>query len=193
MRKIHLLFAFMFICASLNAQFKLTHTGFVDSQNLGKNYVVINFDSLSQKKLYTEVLKFITTSFKSPKDVINEVENEMITIRGIQPKKIGAGMRVGKSYMYVYDLDYNITINFKNGKIKIDAPSFECYGLNDGKKISLVLQGGNSGLGGEFKKALFDKKGDPKEGKIISQLENFFNAFILMLEEYINNTSNQDW
>ena len=183
----------MFVCVNLNAQLKLTCNGFVDDKNKEKNYVVVTFDSLSQKKLYTEVLKFITTSFKSPKDVLNEVENEMITIRGVQLKKIGIGMRVGKAYTFVYDIDYNITISFKDGRIKIDAPSFECYGFSNGRKNSLVLQGGNSGLGGEFKKALFDKKGNPKEEKAIAQIEDFFNAFISMLTDYIRNSSKQDW
>lgn len=66
------------------AQFKLTVNGFVDKSDESKNFVVKEFNGQTQERLYTEVLKFINTHYKSPQDVINEVKPEMVTISGFQ-------------------------------------------------------------------------------------------------------------
>ena len=91
MKKVLFMLAAWLIYLSANAQFKLTINGFVDENDIEKDYVVYNFEGETQESLYTKVLKFINTSYKSPKDVINEVKPEMITISGFQESCISIG------------------------------------------------------------------------------------------------------
>lgn len=192
MKKILLSLLICLFCTIANAQFKLSINGFVDSNDVSKDYIVYEIKEKNQERLYTDVLKFINTSFKSPKDVINEVQAEMITISGFQPEKIGIGKIMGM-YAGVYDLRYNITIRFKDGKIRIDAPTFECTSFSSGKTSRLVLQGSNGGFGSEVKTGLFKKNGKPAREEAIEALELFFNNFCAIMLESINNTSTEEW
>lgn len=183
---------------SAKAQFKLTVNGFVDSTDNEKDFVVYTFDGESQEKLYTEVLKFINTTYKSPKDVINEVKPEMITISGFQESCISIGkvknvLGQKMSMTGGYDLKYNISLRFKDGKIRVDAPSFECTGKSGTKTSRLVLQGSNGGFGTEVVTGLFKKSGEPSRENAIKMLEDFFNGFCISMEKSIKDKSNDEW
>ena len=198
MKKVLFMLAAWLIYLSANAQFKLTINGFVDENDIEKDYVVYNFEGETQESLYTKVLKFINTSYKSPKDVINEVKPEMITISGFQESCISIGKVkkvLGQSMSMTGgdDLQYNISIRFKDGKIRIDAPSFECTGKSGTKTSRLVLQGSNGGFGTEVRTGLFKKSGEPSRENAIKMLEDFFNEFCKAIETSIKDDSNNEW
>lgn len=198
MKKVLFIFLVGLISLSVNAQFKLTINGFVDEKNEKKNYIVYDFDGETQESLYIKVLKFINTSYKSPKDVINEVKPEMITISGFQESCISIGkvkkvLGQNMSATGGYDLQYNISMQFKDGKIRVDAPSFECTGKSGNKLSRLVLQGSNGGLGTEVITGLFKKSGEPSRVNAIKMLEDFFNDFCNKMESSIKDKSKDEW
>lgn len=181
-----------------NAQFKLTINGFVSEEDNSKDYLVYTFEGVSQEDLYVKVLSFVHKKFKNPDIVLNEIKNEMITITGMQegcisvdkPKKI-----LGNQYSFSggYDLEYSIPIQFKEGKIKVDAPNFECKGKSGGKNAYLVLSGSNGGFGTEVRTGLFKKNGEPSRENAIKMLEDYFNGFCEELVVFIKETSNEEW
>lgn len=181
-----------------NAQFKLTINGFVSEKDSSKDYLIYTFEGMSQENLYVKVLSFVHKKFKNPDVVLNEIKNEMITITGAQescisvdkPKKI-----LGSKYSFSggYDLEYSIPIQFKEGRIKIDAPSFECKGKSGGKNAYLVLSGSNGGFGTEVRTGLFKKNGEPSRENAITMLEDYFNVFCEELVTFIKEDSKEDW
>ena len=201
MKKLIVLTSF-FLCLSMQSygQLKLTINGFVDNNNESNDYVVANFENISQDRLYADVLKFINKSYKSPKDVINEVKPEMITISGFQPScisltKVKSFLGKKTSLTGGFDMQYNISVQIKDGKIRMDAPTFECTQNNSGRITRLVMTGSNGGLGTEVRTALFKKDGKPSRENAISMIEDFFNTFFNEMVKYINdsNSAKSDW
>src|SRR5690606_30506187 len=68
--------------------FELTPDGFVNSTDHSSLYVVVDMAGKDQESLYKDALLAISSFFRSPKDVISTVENEMITVNGYQSKAI---------------------------------------------------------------------------------------------------------
>lgn len=92
-----------------------------------------------------------------------------------------------------FDMQYNITIQVKEGKIRIDAPYFECKQDNKGRITRLVMTGSNGGLGTEVRTALFKKDGTPSREYAIGMLEDFFNGFCNKLYQYLESSNNSEW
>lgn len=186
MKKI-ILFALMVLPVMANAQFSLTINGFVSSQDNSKNYVVFDYDSISKEKLYTNVLKFITANYKSAKDVVSKVDNEIITINALQPKQI-------KAKTLKYDISYTLVVNFKDNKIKIDSPTFECTSYAFNKPYRLTMSGSNGGFGSEITVGLFKKNGEPSQKDTIGEIESFINSLCNEIKLAASGGSNnEEW
>ncbi|MEE3726187.1 hypothetical protein V2H21_12620 [Riemerella anatipestifer] len=171
MRKI-LLFACLslFSGVALGQKFQLTSTGFVNADEPSKDYVVVEFPNQNQETIYKKVLVMLNKKYKSAKNVISSVEPETITINAISAKKI---RRTG---MHSFDNHYNITLSFRDGKVKVDAPKFELTTYDYGKKQEMYLQGGFSLDGSSF--GIFKKDGTIKIDKAVEDLNSFANEFI---------------
>lgn len=193
-----LLFLLVMVATTVNAQFKLTINGFVSEEDNSKDYVVYTFDGVSQEQLYVKVLSFVHKKFKNPDVVLNEIKNEMVTITGSQEKCISVDKPkkiLGSKYSFSggYDLEYSIPIQFKEGRIKVDAPNFECKGKSGEKNAYLVLSGSNGGFGAEVRTGLFKKNGEPSRENAIKMLEDYFNGFCGELVAFIKEASNEEW
>ena len=88
------------------------------------NYAVVQAPGYSQSELYKKMLVGISKLFKNPDAVITKVDNEMLTINGVETYCV----REGK---YDYSYKYNIQIFFKDNKIRIDAPTITGWKLED--------------------------------------------------------------
>jgi hypothetical protein len=187
MKKIILFATLVLLSTMVNAQFSLTINGFVNSQDNSKDYVVFDYENINKEVLYINVLKFITTNYKSAKDVISKVENEVITINAIQSK-------IATCKTLKYDASYTVSISFKDSKIKIDAPFFECSSFAFGKPYRLTMSGSNGGLGSEVTVGLFKKNGEPGQKNTIIEIESFFNGLCNDIEEAaIGKSESEDW
>jgi len=170
-----------FVTSISYSQWILTPDGLASAEDSVKNYVVYEYDGINQVDLYKSVLFFIHENYRSPKDVLSEIPPETITFRGFQPESIGVPRRnktdrkiLGR-YQFAYDLSYNITIQFKENRIRINKPFFECTTTSGGKKVTLPLSG--------KKKSFFitpvcvfsSKDGSVVEPDIKTQIETVFN------------------
>lgn len=89
-----------------------------------KNYIVYEVKGYSQKALYNKVLLGISKLFKNPEKVISKFENEFITINGYN------GDCVKYSTLW-FSYTYSIKIQFRDGKIRVDAPIITGSGSGD--------------------------------------------------------------
>jgi len=106
--------------------FKLTADGFVSEDNT--DFTVIEVPNVKQMDLYKNVLNAINTLSSNPQKEPHVLEGETITLTGydekVLPVRHGTGA-FGKSN-YKYDLSYSLSFLFKDGKIRINSPVFEC-------------------------------------------------------------------
>ena len=88
----------------------------IDSIN---NYYVANFSGKTAYELYTDVLARISTIYSYPDKVTNKVEGRSIIINANVLKIDAAAVGVWTEF----NLTYRIEILFKDGKIRINAPT----------------------------------------------------------------------
>lgn len=171
---------------SLGAQeyFELTPTGFVSATDQKKSFVVLEVPELKQEDIYNRTLHYLHKIYKSPKDVISSVESTVITINGIQPK----GIRRNK--MHVFDMNYTISIDFKDGKIKMDSPSFKLTAYVT-QPQELLLVSGNSLDGSTL--GIYSPQLKLKSKLAKSDLETFFNTFLSSLRDSLVQAKTDDW
>ena len=172
--------------------FTLTSNGFVDNKNEDKDYVVVEMDG-TQADLYNKAKMYLLSIYRSPKDVLSEAEPDMITINGIEKdavQKKALGMAAVS-----YDMNYTLSIRFKDGKIRIDAPSFTLEDYKNGNKpIKMVLCGkSNGGFGSEVINCIYDTKGKLKAEYAKEALEKYFDSYISNFITGIKNKNTEDW
>lgn len=163
------------ILPSQNQKFVLTPEGFKNTNNLSINYLIIDNPELTKQELYNFTLENIKNTHPSI-NWIKPIKKEIIIIKGFDSEKIK------RNFIHFFDIDYTVSFQFMDGKIKIEAPLFE---LNGGsthpQKLHLVytkFSFDGSDLG------IYGKKNKLKSKKAKSDLENYFNDFISL---YINN------
>ncbi len=120
--------------ASLAQYFTLTPNGFVSEDN--SDYIVVDFPGIRKDELYTNVLNALNTIYLNPKESLSVVEGESITINAYESKIIPSRVQVTlfSSKIFQHDLSYTLSILFKDEKIRINSPSFQCrrwYESND--------------------------------------------------------------
>tara|TARA_R110002033_G_scaffold19214_1_gene49631 strand:+ start:656 stop:1204 length:549 start_codon:yes stop_codon:yes gene_type:complete len=180
----NLVFAVLLITAtSLSAQtFELTPTGFKAAEN---EYLVVDVSNKTAAELFLITKLYLTKTYKSSKDVMSLVDNKMITLNGYQPKS------VRRTSMHRFDMSYNITIQFKDGKVRFDAPTFNLTAYNKHPQTlhlywpKFSLDGSNLGI--------YGKKNKLKSKKAKQDLEDFFNGMIKQLTTDYKNESKDDW
>ncbi len=182
MKKISLLMALVMSAFVFAQKFQLTPSGFVNAEDPSKNYVVVEFEGKTQSELYKQVLVMLNKKYKSAKDVISSVEPETITLNAVAIKPI---RRTGA---HSFTNKYNITLSFRDGKIKIDAPTFNLFTYDYGKKQEMYLTGGFSMDGSSF--GIYNKKGEVKIEKAVEDLNAFANDFI---EEIKSSSQKEEW
>ncbi|WP_461534250.1 DUF4468 domain-containing protein [Sinomicrobium sp.] len=180
--KLSAIFILLIAQVSLAQQhFTLTPEGFVAQDK--SDYVVIEKPGKTQKELYLSVLNTLNTMYKDPKEVLSLIEGESITVKGYEENAIVHRARpdiisIGKP-SYNYDVSYSITFQFKDGKIRVNRPDFECrrWWENFGSWGSLPLLGKNG-----FSIFNSNKR---KYGEIRSQ--ESYNGLIKYFNDLINN------
>jgi len=168
-----------------NYMFSLTPEGFRNNIESDKDYIVIDFPNNTQEELFKRVLLFVNSSFVSPKDVISKVDNELISLNGF------AKDAVKGNFIGSFDLNYTISIQFKDGRIRINAPSINKM-INISTKVQeMILVGGTDLTGSYF--AIFNRKGEVKSQNAKVCLEDYFENLINTLIDTVKINKNDDW
>ena len=190
-----LLVLFFLIQSSFGQAFELTSEGFKAKVDQ-KNYIVIDVPGKTQSQLYKNVLSALSSMYKDPNKVLSGVKDESITLNGYAKNALSIKeklnpMQIGKSTIK-YDISENITILFKDGKMRFNSPSFE---------VRRWVEGGyNSGwatywyhlrlnAAGKNKHAIYDKKGAVNHPEAVTGLNDHFNNLI---QEIIQKSSQID-
>ena len=110
-----------------SVRFYIKDTSGVLKANNTDNCYVVEFSGKSASELYTNVLSSIATLYKNPDKVLSKVDNVSITISGTAldvpvPKDASEIDSVFPQENNYYGFDYTFSLQFKDGKIRINAP-----------------------------------------------------------------------
>ena len=172
------------------SQFILTKDGMVDEKDPSKNYLVYNFEGKTANELYISVLTALTNYYVSAKDAISKVEGKIISINGFESGGICYGKFMGGCNRK-FDLEYTMTIDFKDNKIRINTPIIaKTKGdrFNNNSTSSLV---GGGGMFGTY--STFNKEGKLKDENSKNSIEIFFNTLVNNIIKGIENQNKDDW
>ncbi|MET0462283.1 MAG: DUF4468 domain-containing protein [Chitinophagaceae bacterium] len=164
MKKVRFFLMFLLVAQlSYGQYFTLTPDGFVSDSKA--DYVVIDFPGVTKNDLYRNVLNAINTLYSNPQDGLSVVAGESITLSAYQRKAIKASAGI---MTYDYDVDYTLSFLFKDGKIRVNSPTFEASMKNyNGTWAKLNVS-----------RAYFKKNGDVKSEKHVDGVNKFFNGLI---------------
>lgn len=109
---------------SANGTFKFYYskekTGFFNV-NDGKNYVVITAEGKTTSEIKSSIMSTLSGMYTNPAKVISTLGDNIINVTAYASD---AFMRPFLDSFNHYSFTYNIKIEIKDGKIKIDSPSF---------------------------------------------------------------------
>jgi hypothetical protein len=185
MKKLALLSVFIFLTFASFCQlkFELTPKGFVSTTDTSKEYIVIEVSGKSKADLFKKLELYVNKTFVSPKDVISKVDNESITLNGYAERAIR------RNGMHVFNMNYTINFEFKDGKIKVSSPTFRLTTYTT-KKQNLWLVSNNSFDGSDL--GIYNTKYKLKSDMAKEDLEKYFDNFISKLSSYLQK-ENVDW
>lgn len=157
-----------FLCSAQKANFKLQSDASFLLENGNKFYVIETEGT--QSDLYKKVLSSITKIYVSPKNVISKVENDMISVNGISDDFFTYSGMMGVKIPI--SMQYNLQFQFKDGKIRIDAPTLIRIFTDSNQDIKPIS--GWLNAQGVFKKG----NANPKKQYVIDAFNNELNGLI---------------
>lgn len=101
---------------------KFTDAGLVSEQDPSKGFMVYEVPGLSASELKASTLNTISSLYSSPKDVVTNLSDNMIQLEGYVTRAYYS--KAGDS-LYPVDFSFNITIQFKDGKIRFNIPTIK--------------------------------------------------------------------
>jgi hypothetical protein len=170
-----LLAVLLLVSFNSKAQFILTSNGLTIQNE--KEYFVLEFDKQSQKELYERALQYLHSKYNSPKDVLSIIEEKSITINAKSLKSIR------RNKLHVFNMNYSITILFKDGKVRFDKPTFRLT-TNSSAGYQVLKVKSNNSLNGSTL-GIYNTKNKLKSELAKNDLELFFNAFISDLKSQL--------
>lgn len=100
---------------TLSPEFIITSYGFSNTQDPNRSFIVFQFAGRKAVDLKSSIISKLTTMFSSPKDVINNISDNIVSIDGY-------AKNVFYYKGYRCDIQFNMTIEFKDGKIRYNNP-----------------------------------------------------------------------
>jgi len=165
------------LCTSMAAFSKdyleLTPDGLIVKENYSAKYMVLEYEGISQDDLFSKISSYIDSGLSK-----NSKESKMNKVTLNRPSSIiinGYGKNViGKSDNIIY----NMSIMLRDGKVRIDMPTFS----TDPERL---------------KGKIFTKNGNVADAKLKKQVEDFFNAIIndidtILSSATLNSIKNED-
>lgn len=147
----------------------------------GKDFVVIQQEGKSAQELYNQVLQAVTLQYNSAKDVISKVENSVISVNGIANNVSILSAMFGVKVFF--SIQYVIQFQFKDGRIRVDAPRIARLFTDSSADISPIE--------GWLNAQKIFKNGERNKEEVIAGFENTLNR---ILEELLYAKNNEeDW
>ena len=101
-------------------KFGFDNRGLYSKQNPSNDFVIYEIPNMSASDLKAATLSAISSLFKSPKDVVTNLGDNII-----QLERYASGVYYTKTESDVYptDMSYSLIIQFKDGKVRYNIPS----------------------------------------------------------------------
>lgn len=192
MKKILSILAIMIaVVVQANAQaeftgFTITTDGYYRAPD-GKDYIIYPFEGKSSNEIYSLICSNVAKVYNSPQRVMSTVENTSVAIHAFADDIL-----YQKSYLglkFFYEGTYNLLIEIKDGRVKVNAPSF---GMQTGQSETINRTKTAEKILSDF----FDKKGRLKENRAIwkSYAEQRINSiYRTLLGIDSTNKTDNDW
>ena len=155
--------------SQIPVEFKLQSDGSFKTVD-GNEFVVVQKEGKSASELYNEVLQSVTLQYNSAKDVVSKVDNSVISINGIASDCVQMSGMLGVKV--VFSIQYILQFQFKDGKIRVEAPVLSRLFTKDTPDIKPIS--GWLKVQSVFKK----DKPNPKKQSTIDDFENTLNGLI---------------
>ena len=126
------------------------------------------------QELYDNVLKSINSLYSNPKEGLTLVPGQAITLAAYKHR----GLKT--SAIAYYDVDYILSFLFKDGKIRINSPTFNAQIMNYNGTWNKM----------DVKKFYFKGNGNPKREKSHQFVNAYFNGLIKSILEKSANIDN---
>jgi hypothetical protein len=169
-------------------QMQLSRIGFVGADTT-KNYVVLEVPNMSKGDLYTKAMAYLTTQYKNPALAVRPVGSESIVVNAMDNQISLDGN------LYKYPFNYNVVLQFKDGKIKFEPKIFDIKEVFtvDGSAKVYYLSSTDSPNPHEIN-SIWTKSN--KDSSYFLLNKDLKNALDQWLNKYIENLSagiKQDW
>ncbi len=174
MKNFTILFALLFTLSGFGQTYALTESGLIDSNDPQQGYTVFEFDGMNAPELYESALTYLNSSYENPDAVLATVPGESISVHGISGHAV-KGRGAAK-----YDLDYAFTLRFKDGKMRVDVPTFE---MGNRALAKLYVSVDKRSLLGNVDGIWV--RGDLKIERAKTAIETFFNSYVTDLTQNI--------
>lgn len=194
-----LFFCFTLLMMSLGTKaqdqkvdFKLQPNGTFLTED-GKDFIVIEYEGKSAEELHTMVKDNVMSLYNSPKDVMSESGNNVITIFALE-KHIWQVKSLGATG--IYGGNYKLVFKFKDGRIRIDAPSIDNnLEMTDGAFTNTIGIPSSVDLSKTAKKLCNSKKEKDKSKKAsIERIVNDpINYLLGLTQNQTQNDADDDW
>lgn len=107
---------------SVNINFEIIDEGVLKANAPTPEYYILEYKGKTAHELYTNVLSAVASIYKNPEKVLNKVEDISISISGTA---LNVPVKDSETTTFYFAFDYNLQFLFKDGKIKINAPTFD--------------------------------------------------------------------
>lgn len=97
-------------------------TGEFVSQQSQEDFVVYEIPEMSASELKASTYTVLSSMYKSPKDVITTLSDNMIQLEGYATRVYG---KYAGDTFYNRDIQFNLVIQFKDGKIRYNTPTIK--------------------------------------------------------------------
>ena len=159
-------------------RFGFDDRGLYSKQDENNDYVIYIIPGMSASELKTAAYTVLSSMFKSPKDVITSLSDNMIQLEGYASNLFTTELPV--LYTEVSnDIQFSLIIHFKDGKVRYNTPSIKAHYMavssRNQNRVNI-----NEPLSVHFK--------EPKERKSI---ENYFNNLIKSINSKLKKSN--DW
>ncbi len=159
-------------------------TGDFVSRQYPNDFVIYEVQDMSASELKTSVYTILSSMFKSPKDAITNLNDNMIQLDGYTEGIFEDKLPIDGSTVLSHFF-FSITIQFKDGKVRYNIPT-----LN---KIHMKVVGSNtesiSNISGVNMKDYLD--GDSDKYAKLKKIENYFNNLIASINAKLKQSN--DW
>ncbi len=181
MKKIVTLYLFLFSSVILSQKFEVTNKGLRDTDNIEKNYLVLNIENKTVKELYQITLKYMGNNYLNPNTILKDkAENKYVLFETSikefgMVKNSGSEIPIGAKYI--------IELRFKENKVK-----FTILDLIMGNGAYEVLWQGDVFEG----YVIWNENGEFIRQELKVFIEDYFNKEAYDLKTYLSTYKDED-